>query len=343
MNISLLAFSIKGCILSDKIEVGLEEEGHTVYSYASEKFAVMAGKLPIQKLEVTIARIFYETDAIIFIGSCETAIRSITPFIRSKAMDPAVVVMDELGTNVIPLLSGQMVTANELAYSLSDQLNANAVITNGNRLSGVFSIEAFAKKNHLKIVENVLAKEISNEILYGKPVGFECDYFIEGNVPESLSSDGKEAGIFVSTDLLSHPFEKTLHLVPKNIILGLVCSPGTKASDIEQFIYTTLQKYQLPLTRIGRICSLYHLDEEPGIVEVAGSLNIKYQTYSDETLYEVTGNFTGNDRVGEIYNVDNASERCALRGSHGGKLVIKKQERDGIAMAAAVKKLTIRF
>ena len=343
MNISLLAFSIKGCILSDKIEVCLEEEGHSVYSYASEKFAVMAGKLPIQRLETTVARIFYETDAIIFIGSCETAIRTITPFIRSKAVDPAVVVLDEIGKNVIPLLSGQMVTANELAYSLADQLNANPVITNGNHLGGVFSIEAFAKKNHLNIVESVLAKEISNEILYGKPVGFECDYFIEGKVPESLGNEGKDAGIFVSTDLLSHPFEKTLHLVPKNIIIGLVCSPGTKASDIEQFIYSTLQKYQIPLTRIGRICSIYHLDDEPGIVEVARSLNVKYQTYSDETLEEITGNFTGCDSVGDIFNIDNASERCALRGSHNGKLVIKKQERDGIAMAAAVKKLTIRF
>ncbi len=343
MKISLLAFSIKGCILSDKIEVCLEEEGHTIYSYASEKFAAMAGKLPIHKLEAAVARIFYETDAIIFIGSCETAVRTITPFIRGKAVDPAVVVLDELGTNVISLLSGQMITANELAYNLADQLNANPVITSGNRMTGVFSIEAFAKKNHLYIVESVLAKELSNEILYGKPVGFECDYFIEGKVPESLGSEGKDSGVFVSTDLLSHPFEKTLHLVPKNIIIGLVCSPGTKASDIEQFVYSNLQKYQIPVTRIGRICSIYHLDEEPGIVEFAKSLNVKYQTYSDETLQEVNGNFLGTDSIGEIFNIDNASERCAVRGSHGGKLVIKKQERDGIAMAAAVKKLTIRF
>ncbi|MCI8508202.1 MAG: hypothetical protein HFJ06_06550 [Lachnospiraceae bacterium] len=343
MKMCLLSFSIKGCILSDKIEVYLEEEGHTVYSYASEKFAAMAGKLPIQKLESTVARLFFEMDAFIFIGSCEKAVRVITPFIRSKATDPAVVVLDEAGKNVIPLISGQMITANELAYNLADQLNANPVITNTSNLSSVFSIEAFAKKNHLYVIENVLSKEISNEILYGKPVGFECDYFIEGKVPESLGSEGKEAGIFVSTDLLSHPFQKTLHLVPKNIIIGIVCSPGTKASDIEQFIYANLQKYQIPITRVGRICSLHHLDEEPGIVEVANALGIKYQTYSDEALMDISGNFSGSDVIGDIFNIDNASERCAIRGSHGGKLVIKKQEVEGIAMAAAVKKLTIRF
>lgn len=343
MKISILSFSIKGCILSDKIEVYLEEEGHSVFAYALEKFAAVAGKIPFQRLEVVTARIFYETDVIIFIGSCETAVRTITPFLRSKVVDPAVVVLDEEGTNVIALLSGQKVTANELGYSLADQLNANPVITSGSPIAGVFSVEAFAKKNHLNIVENVLAREISNEILRGEPVGFECDYFIEGKIPKSLGSEGKESGVFVSTDLLSHPFEKTLHLVPKNIIIGLVCSPGTKASDIEQFIYANLQKYQIPLTRVGRICSIYQLDEEPGIVEVAGSLNVKYQTYAEETLREVSANYSGKDNIGDIFNIDYASERCAVRGSHGGKLVIKKQERDGIAMAAAVKKLTIRF
>lgn len=343
MKMCLLSFSIKGCILSDKIESCLEEEGHTIYAYASEKFAMMAGKIPIQKLDTTIARLFYDMDAMIFISSCETAVRAITPFVRSKTTDPAVVVIDEIGKNVVSLLSGQMITSNELAYSISDQLNSNPVITGGGNGAAVFSIEAFAKKNHLFITEAVLAKEISNEILYGKPVGFECDYFIEGKVPDSLGNEGKEAGIFVSTDLLSHPFQKTLHLVPKNIIIGIVCKHGTKASDIEQFIYDNLRKYQLPFTRIGRICSIYHLDEEPGIVEVANSLNVKFQTYSDETLLEVVGNFNGVDEVGESYEIDHASERCALRGSHSGKLVIKKIEKDGISMAAAVKKLTIRF
>lgn len=67
MKISILSFSIKGCILSDKIEVYLEEEGHSVFAYALEKFAAVAGKIPFQRLEVVTARIFYETDVIILL------------------------------------------------------------------------------------------------------------------------------------------------------------------------------------------------------------------------------------------------------------------------------------
>ncbi|MCR5700907.1 MAG: cobalamin biosynthesis protein [Lachnospiraceae bacterium] len=343
MNVCIFAFSIKGCILSDKLELCLEEEGHVVSSYAAEKIAAMAGKLPIHRLEASVANVFYETDALIFVGACENAVRAISPFIRSKATDPVVVVVDESGESVISLLSGQMLTANEFAYSLSDQIGATPIITNGAGRGAVFNIEAFARKNHLYIVESVLGKEMSNELLYGETVGFKCDYYIEGKIPDNLNNDNKERGIFVSTDLLSDPFDNTLHLVPKNIIIGLTCVPGTKASDIEHFLITNLEKYHLPVSRLGRICSLHALDEEPGIAEVAESLGVKYQTYSDETLLELNGTFSDIDTIGANFNVDNASERCALRGSHGGKLIIKTQENNGISIAAAVKKLTIRF
>lgn len=343
MNICVLSFSIKGCILSDKIEMSLEEDGHTVYAYAPEKIAVRAGKQSFSKIEACVAKIFYDMDALIFISSCETAIRAIAPFIRSRATDPAVVSVDELGQNVVSLLSGQMLTSNELAYTLSDQIAATPVITNGGAKGAIFSVEGFARKNHLFVVESVLAKEISNDLLYGKPVGFECDYYIEGKVPESIGGDSKESGIFVSTDLLSNPFVNTLHLVPKNIIIGIVCNPGTPAREIEHFLYSNLEKYHLPISRVGRICSLHVLDDEPGIAEVAESLQVKYQTYSDDTLLEVNGNYSDKDPIGDIFNIDHASERCALRGSHGGKLIIKTQTTGGISMAAAVKKLTIRF
>lgn len=343
MNVCVLSFSIKGCILSDRIDAYLEEEGHGVSSYVSDKFAAMSGKQPIGRLEACVARLFYETDAFVFIGSIETAVRAIAPFLRSRVTDPVVVVVDELGKNVIALASGQMMTASELAYSLSDQLGAEPIITDGAGKRAVFSVDAFAKKNHLYVVESVLAREISNALLNGDPVGFECDYFIEGKLPDSIGGDGKESGIFVSTDLLSNPFHNTLHLVPKNIIIGVVCNPGTKASDIEQFIYSSLEKYHLPVTRVGRVCSLHALDEEPGITEVAESLGVRYHTYSNEVLAEISGNYSDVDTVGDIFNIDHASERCALRGSQGGKLIIKTQEANGISMAVAVKKLTIRF
>ena len=41
---------------------------------------------------------FAEGEAMLFIGSCQIAVRAIAPFVKSKLTDPAVVAMDETGT-----------------------------------------------------------------------------------------------------------------------------------------------------------------------------------------------------------------------------------------------------
>jgi cobalt-precorrin 5A hydrolase len=65
----------------------------------------------------------------IFICSTGIVIRALGPVLLDKYQDPAVIVMDESGEFVIPLLSGHEGGAGALAYNIAQAIGAQSVIT----------------------------------------------------------------------------------------------------------------------------------------------------------------------------------------------------------------------
>ena len=75
------------------------------------------------------AQQFAAADALVFVGAAGIAVRAIAPHCQSKATDPAVVVLDECGRFAVPLLSGHLGGANDLACRLAAACGAVPVIT----------------------------------------------------------------------------------------------------------------------------------------------------------------------------------------------------------------------
>ena len=109
-----VAFTDRGAAWSDRLGVLVERPG-SVMAWTQEAFG--------------------SADALLFIGAVGIAVRAIAPHVRSKTTDPAVLVMDERGRHVIPILSGHIGGANELALEIARRTGAEPVQVIGHKFS----------------------------------------------------------------------------------------------------------------------------------------------------------------------------------------------------------------
>ena len=383
MKLAVISFTVNGTRLNRKLCATLSEKLKTnaaardeilIFCYVKSKQPPVleeAGKQPEcmvwqRPLNDWAREMFASMDALIFIGATGIAVRAIAPLVQDKFYDPAVLVMDELGQFCIPLLSGHVGGANELAETISQLTGSQAVITTATDVNHQFAVDVFARKNGLKIADRELAKEISAELLTGRKVGFFTDFLWDGTLPkglcegqfcdrniritinaDSLKSNSKKRAKIEGYDTETGTEQKEtdrsemcsegkaiLRLVPPVIILGIGCRKGTPAGQIQSAIHQLLKEQNLhPLS----IAAIDLKKEEPGLLAAAQTLQSPVICYSSEELAAVPGDFTESAFVKQITGVGNVCERAALKAARerGGYLVCHKTVYDGVTVAAA--------
>jgi len=79
-----------------------------------------------------VQRAFKKGEVLIFICATGIVIRTLSDVLDSKLTDPAVLVLDEQGRFVIPLLSGHEGGANHLGAQVANLINAQCISTTAN-------------------------------------------------------------------------------------------------------------------------------------------------------------------------------------------------------------------
>ena len=117
-----------------------------------------------------IAEAFRRRLPILFIGATGIAVRLVAEHVKDKFIDSPVLVMDVKRKFVIPLLSGHVGGANELAVLIAERTGAVPVITTGSDVWGRLSVDVFAKRNGFSILNREAVKHVAENILCGNSV-----------------------------------------------------------------------------------------------------------------------------------------------------------------------------
>ena len=328
MTAAILAFTRRGAALGRVLAEALDASLHVPARFADE-----VGAEAYDSLEGWTARMWGEKDALIFVGACGIAVRAIAPHVKDKFTDPAVVSVDEAGKFVVPLLSGHVGGANELAIRVAALTEGQAAISTATDVNGLFAVDVWARERDMAITDRTLAKEVSAALLEGKRVGFASDF---GHpCPAGLTEGPAELGVWVTWKTGNGPFAHTLRLAPKGLILGIGCRRGTLQAAIEEAVSAALAGYEP--AAVERVATIDLKQDEPGLLAFCAARNLPLSVYLAAELAVVEGDFTPSDFVKGITGVDNVCERAAVLA--GGAILVPKQAKNGVTVAVAGRKI----
>lgn len=341
MNIALTAFTSRGAELAGRLAKALTEDGHSCALWVPERLAPETGLPGYRSLGPWTGERFADSDALLFVGASGIAVRAIAPYVRDKFTDPAVVSVDEAGRFAVPLLSGHVGGANDLAWLVARRTGGTAAVSTATDVNGRFAVDQWAREQGFFLDGREGAKRVSAALLAGISVGMESDFPIQGPLPQGVVEGPAEAGIALTLDPEKRPFPHTVRLIPPVLHLGIGCRRGTPAATIAKAVEGVFRSRHLSLKGVAAVCSIDLKKDEAGLLAFCQGLGLPLTTYSAGELSAVPGDFTPSPFVHGVTGVDNVCERAAVR--RGGSLIVPKQAGEGVTVAVSQVPLTIRF
>lgn len=364
MQFSIISFTENGIKLSAEIVKKFGNEKISVFtkwSHGKENKETASVQYVNQNICDWAGEQMKQRQGLLFIGACGIAVRAIAPFITDKLQDSPVLVMDEKGTYIIPILSGHMGGANEFALQLAEKLGAIPVITTATDINGRFAVDMFAKRNGLYIANKDGIAKVSSKVLAGAEITMSIE---PGHINEAVRINGsghinEPAGQPEGIKIVSYPpkqcvdvvitseektFDALLCLKPKEYVIGMGCKKGREADKIEDFIERSMKEAGITKSQIFALASIDKKKEEEGLLIWSRKEKIPFLTFSAEQLQKTEGNFSKSAFVKEQVGVDNVCERAALSAcGFGGIQIYGKHAEDGMTIAIAKRDWSVSF
>ncbi|MBN2734006.1 MAG: cobalt-precorrin 5A hydrolase [Methanomicrobiaceae archaeon] len=243
--------------------------------------------------------IFYDYKKIIAVMSAGIAVRGISNLLRDKWTDPCVVVVSPDFKFAIPIIGGHH-GGNDLAKRVSD-LGIQPVITTATETKGMISVESFAEKGGMYILNKDSTRKVNAAVL-------------EGRIPKYMLTGPAVAIVSPSVSIL---------LKKGEYIVGLGCRRGISEDEILSAINEALLMSGINNDEIFAYATTKLKEDEEGLINAINSINGNLVFLDDNAINSEIPLSPSRafDKIG-LYSV---AESSALALSKRKEIIMKKQ------------------
>ncbi len=284
----------------------------------------------------TVAEIFSDYSALIFICATGLTVRVIAPLIKDKFSDPAVVVIDDHGHHAISLLSGHMGGANALTRYIAGLIGAEPVITTATDVNQLAALDILAQQLNATMIDfrqNV--KKLNQLLICGGRIGLYWDQTSLATVKMRWPEEYCDTrGLVLVTDLDDLPeldalLYVSLHdqvpdvpvpvykLVPRCVVAGIGCKRDTPPSTVARLLSQQLAGLHIDPLALSAIGSVSIKRDEPALRNLANQCCVPFEIFSVDLLKPAAAHFPVSDFVKRIVGIGSVSQPVAWLMSNG--------------------------
>lgn len=286
----------------------------------------------------------------VFVCAAGIAVRAIAPHLRSKALDPAVVVLDETGRFAVSLLSGHLGGANDLALTIAETVGATPVVTTATDNAEAPAVDLLARRRGLAVADASKIRHVSSALLEGRRVAlFDPEDRLGARDDPALAAhfehvsdpgllDQDQPSVWAHWKLPPQTLRagKLLALHPRVLSAGIGCRRDAAKDEILAALRAVLSQRSLAPAGLGCLASIDLKADEPGLVAAAHELGLELRTFPATELdrVETPGS---SQRVKNKVGTASVSEASALLAAGpGARLLVPKHILGNVTVAVAL-------
>jgi precorrin-4 C11-methyltransferase len=344
-KVCIVTFTDSGLAIGEIIQ----QEFYRSKLYTTRETKLSKDIIKLDSIDQLLQEKFHKFDVWIFVGALGICVRSIAPYIKNKATDPAVINIDEQGKFVQSVLSGHTGGANEITKKISHIFQAQAVITTSSDLQEIWSLDLLATKFNWTAHSNVSLNKAISLFVNNRPTALILKIKDAGTAYLEKSRPAFTDVYYDINDVDQHQYELLIYVgyeiiesdVPlisfyaKCLTLGSGCTKDIEPALFEDMLFEKLTKDGIAHQCITALTSVDIKAEETAYNAICQKHQWNFITYPVDELNQVQV-ANPSDIVLDKIGVQGVSESSAAIAANTSGWIIEKTK----AEVSSGKKLT---